>query len=369
MDERDAMVADDGAGDRPLRRSPHLMSPRNWPVAAKLWLAFGLLIAILAASGVVARWHIQQIDADLIQIVAVEEPLEQAVLEMEINVGETAAAVFQYVRELAPEHIEAMRDSEADFERFAAAFERLAETDEERRLGREVARLYAEFKELGTAIVALAEQQDADLRRFRTDVEKIDELIDEKLQKSIDRGAPDALVKLEAALDMEINIDEAFAAIEGYVLRPSAVLRRKVLDAEADFERFEALYRQTPLSADETRWLDRIEGDFTDARAAGDRIMTVTDRLNTRLEDFEQHLVKIDAILDDEIQPLIHAETLAAAADAKTSTDRAALILLILGAIAVAVAAHSGVSRQTTVPSLSLRQTNWASGSFRPWKP
>ena len=70
---------------------------------------------------------------------AIEEPLEQAVLEMEINAGESARAVLDYVRDSDPEHIEAMRDSDADFERFAADFERFEETGDERRLGRKVA--------------------------------------------------------------------------------------------------------------------------------------------------------------------------------------------------------------------------------------
>lgn len=50
---------------------------------------------------------------------------------------------------------------------------------------------------------------------------------------------------------MEINIDEAFAAIEGYVLDPSPELILEIADAKADFKRFEAQYRESRLSADE----------------------------------------------------------------------------------------------------------------------
>ncbi len=87
-------------------------------------------------------------------------------------------------------------------------------------------------------------------------------------------------------------------------------------DAEADFKRFEALYRETSLSAEETGWLDMIDRDFAEAVTAGNRILTVTDKLNTRLEVFEEHLTTMDSILDDEIQPLIHAETVKAAEQA-----------------------------------------------------
>ena len=143
----------------------------------------------------------------------VEEPLVHAVLEMEINAGETARAVLDYVRELETEHIEAMRDSEADFERFAADFERLAETGDERRLGQDVAGLYGEFKALGDEIIARADQQRVMMETFRRAALEINELIDEKLQKAIDMTAPDGMKKVHSAYEMEINIFEAFAAI------------------------------------------------------------------------------------------------------------------------------------------------------------
>ena len=86
-----------------------------------------------------------------------------------------------------------------DFERFAARFERLAETDEERRLGREVARLYGEFKALGDEIVALAGRQRGALETFRRNSLEIHEIIDEKLQKAIDITTPDGVRKWQAA--------------------------------------------------------------------------------------------------------------------------------------------------------------------------
>ncbi len=335
---------------------PGLKAPGIWGVAGKLWLAFGLLVLVLAVSGLVSYRSIQQIDRDLRRFVAVEEPLERAALEMEINAGEGARAVLDYVRELAPEHIEARRDSEADFERFSRDFERLAETDDERRLGREVAGLHGVFKALGDEIVGLSDLRRNALETFRRDVLEIDELIDGKLQKALDTTAHEGMMKLHSTLDMEINIFKAFAAIEGYAARPDPTLRLELEDAEADFERYETIYRETSLSTKEKGWLDQIDRNFAEAVMAGERIMTVTDGLNTRLEEFEQHLAKIDAILDNQIQPLIHAETVAAAADAKTSTDLAALYLILLGlmGLCVAIAAAWVISRAIIGPIRAL---------------
>ena len=68
-------------------------------------------------------------------------------------------------------------------------------------------------------------------------------------------------------------------------------------------------YRQTGLSAEEMGGLDRIDRYFADAVTAGNQILEITGELNKKLETFERDLATIDAILDDQIQPLIYAET------------------------------------------------------------
>ena len=118
---------------------------------------------------------------------------------------------------------------------------------------------------------------------------------------------------------MEVNIDEAFAAIEGYVLEPSLELRLRIADSEADFERFEAQYRTTRMSADEERCLEVINAAFLDAVVAGEEIVSLTDRLIVALERFEANLEETDRILDEEIQPLILSETERAVVDARLS--------------------------------------------------
>ena len=67
------------------------VSPVNnigkWPLARKLWYIVGLMVSILSISGVVAYVQIQTIKRSVLQVTEVEEPLEEAVLEMEINAG------------------------------------------------------------------------------------------------------------------------------------------------------------------------------------------------------------------------------------------------------------------------------------------
>lgn len=159
-----------------------------------------VVLMLLTAMVLVSVFFIHRMQVDVRQLAEVEEPLEQAILEMEINVGETARSVQHYVRNLEAYSLEVITDSERDFERYAKQFERLAETEEERALGRKVTEIYRDFKSLGVEITSLAQRRVDDIRLFRKDAEIIDALIDDKLQPAIDRSSAGAMTKLEAAL-------------------------------------------------------------------------------------------------------------------------------------------------------------------------
>jgi PAS domain S-box-containing protein len=201
----------------------------------------------------------------------------------------------------------------------------------------------------------MAKQRFDDLGVFQNYVAAINALIDDKLQPAIDRSGPDAVTKIHAALEIEINVFEAFAAIQGYILRPDPALKREIADAKADFKRFDARYRATNLTDDETRWLDRIANAFIDAVAVGNEIIALTDMIRGTLEGFEANLEEIDYILDDQVQSLILAETVKAA-DAKAATSAATLLLVAVGAIVLLVGSGSAwvLSRRIVTPVRAL---------------
>ena len=162
---------------------------------------------------------------------------------------------------------------------------------------------------------------------FRRDVMAIDELIDNKLQPGIEYSDTDGIIKLEAALDMEINIHETFAAIEGYVLKSGSELLEKIADSESDFIRYEKQYRGTHLSKSETKWLDLINDNFLEAVTAGSEIIVLTDQLHEKLAKFEADLLELDHILDDDVQLLIHLQAVRAKDDAQYSSSLAVIYL------------------------------------------
>ena len=75
-------------------------------IAKKLWLNFGILILVLGVSGSISYLQIRKLNQTLKLFVSVQEPLEDALLEMEVNIGEGAISIFAFVRNGNQVHIE-----------------------------------------------------------------------------------------------------------------------------------------------------------------------------------------------------------------------------------------------------------------------
>ena len=98
-------------------------------IAHKLLFNSLLVFVLLILNITVSIFLTQRINSDVRQMTQVEEPLEQAVLEMEINAGETARSVLDYIRDFEEGHLDRKKDSESDFEQYTQIFKRLAETE------------------------------------------------------------------------------------------------------------------------------------------------------------------------------------------------------------------------------------------------
>lgn len=311
--------------------------PFKWKISRQMLAGFGLLIVIVSVITLISYQKIQNIDRDVAQVVDVEQPLERAVLQMEIRAGEVARAVFDYLKDRTPSDREKARDSMVAFERIAAEYDMLAQTDEKKHLGQEVAKLYKRFEKSGYEIMALVDQRYVALQILQKDAKEIDDVIDKRLQMTIDRTAADGMKKLEAALEMEVSVDRTINSIEAYMVRPDPTLRQGALNAQALFEQSVVAYRETIPSAYEESWLSHIDQKFKETVNTGNEIITTTDRLYGHLDEFKIGLEGITAYIHNEVQPLIHDRAVGAAGDAKRSTTAATRSLITLGIIGILI--------------------------------
>jgi len=302
----------------------------KFTIAKKLWGSFGVLIAVLTICGVIVYWQIHGINRVIEQLVEVREPLQEIILEMEINMGNTSRAVMGYVMERDPSHVKWLHDSEKEFEGLVSDFRELAETEEEKRFHREASLFFAEFRKLSHDIVALVNEQHDAQRVFREAAREIDESIGKALERVVNSSPGWTKAKEEVTLNMQICSHEVFAAIERYLFQHTGFHRDEVKSAEQAFREFRKMYRKTGLSDEESHAIRLIDRDYNHAIKVGYDAMAVTDQLYVKLDRFRDDLTRMDTVLNEDIQPLIHADTVRATEDSKRSVSIASTITLTM---------------------------------------
>jgi hypothetical protein len=107
-------------------------------ISQKLRLNTLAVSVLVASASLVTVLLLRGVLRDQRALTEVDEPLQQAALEMEIGAGETARGVLDYLGDPDERDLQRIRESEADFERYSREFSRLAATEQMRALGLQV---------------------------------------------------------------------------------------------------------------------------------------------------------------------------------------------------------------------------------------
>lgn len=322
----------------------------------KLGLLFGTLTFLLIVSAILGFVLVRRIDSDVQNLGRVVAPLKEAVLEMQISIGESNRAIIQYSIDRDDRHIRRFLETKIDFEIALQEFNRLAETEQEKEAGLRISQIHGGFGEISDNIIGVTNTLQANLARLSQDVANINQILNGQLEGLVDRDAPDGLVKLEAVLSMGIRIDRSFLAIQSYIASPDPRFRQTVAEEQARFREFEDIFRSKQISLDERALVGVINDVFLDAVAISARVMNQVDAQRILLVELADDLEEIDRIVIDDVQPLSGGETLDALSGAETSVDGATIAVFILIALGVVVGVGTAVivGRQIVSPIVRL---------------
>ncbi|HEX6282348.1 MAG TPA: HAMP domain-containing sensor histidine kinase [Nitrososphaera sp.] len=173
-----------------------------------------------------------------------ETPKIITLYQMEILLEEATKDIFDFSRlEQAPEKQEFQANTN-DFKMNADRLRMLADTEEEEvdkeltlLLDHNLTNQFSYFKDLGESLISIQENQSEKIleRRFLLN-EKLDPIIDDRLQKGLDASDPQYAQKQQALLEMEINMHELFSASSGYVVKSDPSLKGRISDIISDFQ-------------------------------------------------------------------------------------------------------------------------------------
>src|SRR5437667_8712755 len=105
------------------KRSPGPYNRAPMTTAGKLWLGFGLLLALLVGTGLFVAHRLVVIERALVTIMAVQEPATAATYEMAVNVITTRASVLHYADSGDPDERERVSDMMGEFTRYKLRFD------------------------------------------------------------------------------------------------------------------------------------------------------------------------------------------------------------------------------------------------------
>ena len=182
--------------------------------------------------------------------------------------------------------------------------------------------------------------------------DEIDNILDKKIQSSIKPGEPQAYKKMQAAMEMEINVDEMAAELWEY-LRTHQIEHAEHISKDGDdFKNFIEVYKGLALTSEEKQWVLDIRRLFEASVRLSAEIIKIDKDIGIDRDNFVQLRREMDSILDDEIQPLSNKYLVSADENAGKSIDVAnyvSLTLLILG-IVIGGGAAVLITRSITGP-------------------
>ena len=154
---------------------------RRGDISWKLLLLSLLAVTLLIANAAITVIFVQRMEDSVRRLAEVEEPLEQAALEMEINALERARGVLNFINLQNAESLLLIEDSRVDFDRYSNDFARLAKTEEELRLAGDVNVLHDSLNVLAEELVDLARAKSSQDERFDELISVIDAQADQTI--------------------------------------------------------------------------------------------------------------------------------------------------------------------------------------------
>jgi signal transduction histidine kinase len=304
-------------------------------VSKKIALALALILLFGILSMLIIYRGLSVLEKAMHELADVKEPSSAAAYEMEINVNGIGLGVLKYLDHADPTYRELVEDDEKDFEHFHAKYIRLAQTQEEKALGKKIGLLYSDFKLLGQKLMGIRDDQEILLHTLGEHFERIDGIIDNEIQSKIDLQDYDGLKKLEQVNDLESDIAEIGFWLLRYQRSQKAEDKQLLLHNEQEFRDSLAQFNALRLSEEERQRASTLAEAFNHMMVLAHQVLALGEQLQRDTRQFVHTRLEIDAMVDDEIQSLALSALFAPRREADRETTYVIRTVLFLTPIFV----------------------------------
>jgi len=312
-------------------------------IGQKLALGFGSLMAIFLITGLVVNANVRTIEKDLKEITEVEEPTSAAAYEMEINVIGAGLGVLKYLDTGDPKYRSRVEKDQADFERFKAQYDRLAETPKGKELGKKVGALYLEFKAQGDTLMDAKDRLEALVTNIAKDFTKLDDIIDDQIRAKIDLAGPDGPAKWRESALLEADVAEVGTWLGAFLRTPKIEYRERMFVDIEDMRRHLERFANFTLTSEEKKHAGEVEALFNETVMLIQEVLGLSEDLQKGILRFIHLREQLNHLLDEEIQVLTHKGLNLAKDEAHNSVSTTRQVMMIMLIIGLLVGGGSAV--------------------------
>jgi HAMP domain-containing protein len=323
----------------------------------KMGIFIGIILFVFLVQGIVSYLQLKKVEGRLSDIIHVEKPKSAAAYEMEINLIGTGFGLLGYLESRDPKHLDRIKKDIMDFGKFQKVYEKLSHTVESREYGKLLREEYEKFKLIAYKIIKLEDEQVRKLNLLAEYYIKADDILDEKIQAATKQDNPQLSIKLQASLEMEININENVKNLGNYLRTHQEKYKKFIIKDSKHFWKFINIYKNLDLSSDEKKWAENLNDIFVVCMKLTEDIMDINKQIGDNRDHFIRIRRSMDSIMDENIQVLTDKALKDADMEASQSIVFAnimTLTLLFIGLL-VGIICAMAISRLVIKPIQNLK--------------
>lgn len=302
-------------------------------ITCKVAAGLALIIVIGMISKLLIYRGLNEVEAALERLAAVQAPLNAAAYELELNVNGMGLAVLKYLATRRPEYRAWAEKDERDFAHYYAEYLRLAPSEQERDLARRVGELHREFAELGHALMRHADKQERRYAATTDHTRRIDEIIDERLRPGLFDGHTRRSGRFGAAVtsaELEAETAEVASAVANYHRRPTPHMRATIIARLGVLDGTVANLLGFDLAQEEQHDVRALREATAGIAESIKEVITLEDTIHAGRQRLIELRMSMDTLLDDEIQVSALRGLDEPRVAAKASADRVLIVLRYL---------------------------------------
>ncbi len=321
-------------------------------IGTKLGTGIGILVALCVVIGLVSYTQTRLVAAKIEEVTRFTEPMNSAVYALENNLVETAFAALGYLSTGDPRLREAFQKNTGNFGLIEQRFHEAADRSHDWELWLALQQQFSRFHTLAAEEIAMRDEQAQTMESLLRNLDAIDALLTDKIVPSVKPDDPAAYRRLQAALEMEVNVNALTKALGDFLLTGQSRYEKRIQRAEGDFRKYFKVYQIVLLSSEEMQWTAELRRYSDESLGLARVIMDQEKRKSEKLAEFIAVHRGLSTTLSERLQPRTEKSLTEAKEDVLQAGRgaNATILLVLLFSVVFGLAAGIVTTRNITGP-------------------